>query len=293
MQKIIWTLIFLFYNLLCVKAQQDSVQVSSEVDFLLYLIENKQLDNAEYFSNKVLNDSISYPADLCDSVSYICGAAWERFMKPEKAIFYYDKVHDNSVFYYPAGYRSGLLEAERKNYPAARMKFEGILYDENDYFTALKKFELSGVYLLLRDYAAFDSIQSGFQTKDSLLIAENEYLIKYNSMLRSQKKKSPLLAGVLSAMIPGLGKVYTGKPGQALAAFIKTVPLAAIAFENYRVNGFRSPQFFIFGSLFTLFYVGNIWGSSLSAKIVYQEKTDEILHNIVVGLRIPVDKFFR
>ena len=94
-------------------------------------------------------------------------------------------------------------------------------------------------------------------------------------------------------MIPGLGKVYTGKPGQGLAAFLKTVPLAAITIENYRVNGFNNPQLYIFGSLFALFYVGNIWGSTLSANIVYQEKIDEIHHNIVVGLRIPVDNLFR
>lgn len=293
MQRLFFSLLLFFGNVSLVNAQQDAGVISREIDFLLYLTEQKQLDDVEYFSSKLLNDTSKYAVTFRDTISFICAGAFEKFKKPAKAISYYDKVSDNSVFYYPSAYTSAVLEAENKNYSLAKEKFEKILYDDKDYFTDLKHFELSGTYLLLHDHAAFDSIQAGFHPKDSLLNAENEYYRQYNILLQSNKKKSAFLAGALSAVIPGLGKVYTGKPGQGLAAFLRTVPLAAITIENYRVNGFNNPQLYIFGSLFALFYIGNIWGSTLSAKIVYQEKIDEIHHNIVVGLRIPVDKVFR
>lgn len=283
----------LLHHPIVVKAQQDAIGISDELDFLFYLLEHKQFDDADLYSNKLIADSVRFTSEFKDSVRFICASAWDKYKKPEKALALYDRIHDNSVFYYPASYRSALIEIERKNYTIGREKLENIYYDDKDYFTALKKFELSGIYLLMRDYAAFDSIQTGFQSSDSLLVAENNYMLQCSSLLRNQRKKSGLLAGGLSAVIPGLGKVYTGKPWEGLASFIKTIPLAAITYENYRVDGFKSPQFYIFGSLFALFYVGNIWGSSISAKIEYQETSDEIIHNIVVGLRIPVDKYFR
>ncbi|MBK7886460.1 MAG: hypothetical protein IPJ86_03900 [Bacteroidetes bacterium] len=293
MIKYFFILLLLLGGLSSAQAQQDSIGLRKEIDFLLYLTEQKQLDDVEYFSARLFRDSLNYSQDFRDTISFICAGAFNKFKKPLKAIGYYDKVSDNSVFYYPSAYTSALLEAENKNFKAARKKLEEVLYDDNNFFTDLKHFELSGTYLLLHDHSSFDSIQAVYHPQDSLLQAEFEYYKQYNVLLQTTKKKSAFLAGALSAVIPGLGKVYTGKPGQGLAAFLKTVPLAAITIENYRVNGFNNPQLYIFGSLFALFYVGNIWGSTLSANIVYQEKIDEIHHNIVVGLRIPVDNLFR
>ncbi len=290
--RVVAVLVFLFMGLR-LHAQEDTIRVGEEIDFLLFLTEQKQMNDADYYSEKLAQDTLRYPAGFRDTLHFICAEAYNKYKNPQRAIPYYDKVSDASVFFYPAAFTSALLEAENKKYAAAFAKIRGIPYDDRDYFTDLKHFELSGTSLLVKDYATFDSIQSFYHPYDSTLQAEYEYLKQYRYLLQAKKKKSAFLAGTLSALVPGLGKVYTGKPGQGLAAFLKTVPLAAITIENYRTQGFNNPQLYIFGSLFALFYVGNIWGSSLSANIVYQEKIDEIHHNIVVGLRVPVDRLFR
>ncbi len=293
MRKVCLTLFLITGILFRLRAQSDSMPLRREVDFLLFLTEQKQIEDAEHYSSRLLNDTVQYNGNFHDTIRYICAGAFNKLKNPLKAISYYDQISDSSVFYYPSAYTSALLEAENKNYRKAHDKFAAILYDEQNYFTDLRTFELAGTSLLLHDHASFDSLQLIFFPQDSLLKSEFEYFRQYHFLLQHYPKKSAFLAGALSAVIPGLGKVYTGKPGQALASFLRTVPLAAITLENYKVNGFKNPQLYIFGSLFALFYVGNIWGSTLSAKIVYQEKIDEIHHNIVVGLRIPVDKFFR
>lgn len=293
MLKGVITLLLCIACVTALQAQQDTTRLNDRVDFLLHLTGTNQLEDAAYYGNNLLCDTVENTESFRDTISYICASAFDRVKNPHTAISYYDKVSANSVFYYPSAYTSALLEAELKHYKIARDKFHDILYDEKDVFTELKNFELAGTFLLLHDHTAFDSLQRIFHPQDSLIAAEFNYYSQYNVVMQTMKKKSGFVAGALSAVIPGLGKVYTGKPAEGLAAFLKTVPLALITIENYRVNGFNNPQLYIFGSLFALFYVGNIWGSTLSAQIVYQEKIDAIHHNILVGLRIPVDNFFR
>lgn len=79
------------------------------------------------------------------------------------------------------------------------------------------------------------------------------------------KDKSPITAGVASAIIPGLGKAYLGYKHQALSAFIINGFLAALAVESIG-KGYTSFRFIASTSVFATFYIGNIWGSVSLAK---------------------------
>jgi len=100
---------------------------------------------------------------------------------------------------------------------------------------------------------------------------------------------SPALAGLYSAVIPGLGKLYLGYKYQALSAFMVNTLLAGQSAESYARAGPRSFRFIASTTLFGLFYGGNILGSILSAKKqrhdYYKQLDHEILdfHNTVVG----------
>jgi hypothetical protein len=100
------------------------------------------------------------------------------------------------------------------------------------------------------------------------------------------------VAGCLSAVVPGLGKVYAGNNGQALATFLTCGLFGAIATENIIKQGIKNPQSIFFTGMFGLFYIGNIWGSALSVQLVKTEKQFENKHNILVGLKLPISKFF-
>ena len=77
--------------------------------------------------------------------------------------------------------------------------------------------------------------------------------------------KSSVTAGILSALIPGLGKVYTGEIGDGITAFLATGILSYLSYTNF--NHHHDFRGWLFGGLGALFYAGNIYGSAASAKV--------------------------
>jgi uncharacterized membrane protein len=81
------------------------------------------------------------------------------------------------------------------------------------------------------------------------------------------KYKSRFLAGSLSAVVPGLGKVYTGRWKDA---FVSLLFVAGTGFQAYRAfseKGVESVYGWIMGTLSLGFYIGNIYGSAKSARL--------------------------
>jgi len=93
---------------------------------------------------------------------------------------------------------------------------------------------------------------------------------------------SAFLAGAFSAIIPGMGKFYLGYKQEALSAFVGDVLLGAQTAESYIKAGPKSARFILTGSLFGLFYGGNIWGSVVLAKKQkrdYKKQLDYEIYN--------------
>jgi hypothetical protein len=154
----------------------------------------------------------------------------------------------------------------------------------------LKTYFFASIFLLEREYKEYDSCINKIQNKESYLI--NTPIQNLNHDLVRAKKiknKSPLVAGTLSAVLPGLGKVYSHKYFEGLSGFLQNLVLGAMAYENYQMNGSNSARFYTFGSIFGLFYIGNIWGSSLAAArfdlIMNNNINDEIIKNMHLALR--------
>lgn len=77
--------------------------------------------------------------------------------------------------------------------------------------------------------------------------------------------KSEMMAALLSTLIPGLGKIYTGQVGDGITAFIFNSILGYLAYNNFKNDhNFRGWLFSVLG---VYFYAGNIYGSIVSAKI--------------------------
>jgi hypothetical protein len=100
------------------------------------------------------------------------------------------------------------------------------------------------------------------------------------------------VAGLLSAVVPGAGKVYAGQLGQGVAIFLQNSIFALQAWEGYRKDGPRSARFLIYSGLFTVFYIGNVWGSVLSVQIKRQEMYERINNQILFDMHIPLRTIF-
>lgn len=77
--------------------------------------------------------------------------------------------------------------------------------------------------------------------------------------------KDPLLSSILSAIIPGAGKFYTGEITDGIFALISTGLFSFLAYDNFKAgHDFRG---WLFTGLAAGFYSGNIYGSYASAQI--------------------------
>ncbi len=77
--------------------------------------------------------------------------------------------------------------------------------------------------------------------------------------------KNPVTAAVLSAIIPGAGKFYTHEYADGITAFLTTGILSYIAYTDFHAgHKFRG---WLFVSLASGFYAGNVYGSAASAQI--------------------------
>lgn len=106
-------------------------------------------------------------------------------------------------------------------------------------------------------------------------IADPQYLqlIKEG---KSTKKKSPVLAGVISAIVPGLGRVYAKDYSDGIISFIFVASTAYQAFRRFNKNGVKSPTAWVYSGVSLGFYIGNIYGSVQSTKYYNSIKRQEI-----------------
>jgi hypothetical protein len=290
--KNILPFLFLFFVDLSLAQTYEST-FNRELDFLFHLEENTQLEDFNYYGSKLISEE-HFNTDQIDSLNYILGIVNYKFKNHTTAEMHLKSVSDNSIYYYKSVFYSVCSSLESKNIESAfnyliQKDFTG----SDELIVQLQKHELAGIALLKRDFSLYDSISTSFETKNETLKEEHNLQIKYYNDLKKLKRKSPLIAGALSAIIPGTGLCYSGNNGQGLAAFLRVVTLAGLSLESYNRLGPKNAQFIAFAGLFSLFYIGNIWGSALSVRIRYDEKSKEIEHNLSVGLKIPIDNFFQ
>ena len=92
--------------------------------------------------------------------------------------------------------------------------------------------------------------------------------------------KSPFIAGALSSVIPGLGRIYAKRTIDGLYSLI-TIGLAGWqAYDGFHKDGISSFKGWAFGVLGSILYIGNIYGSAVSVQI-YNVRIREKLHNEV------------
>ena len=98
------------------------------------------------------------------------------------------------------------------------------------------------------------------------LFSENEKieLMKFYLRKINPGYKSPGTAAILSAIIPGLGKIYTDEIGDGITSFLFTGILSFLAYDNFKADHeFRA---WVFTGLAAWFYGGNIYGSAAAVQ---------------------------
>lgn len=122
----------------------------------------------------------------------------------------------------------------------------------------------------------------------SLLEKYNDQKFTRTAMYVAEKSelsfKKPWLAGTLSTILPGSGKFYTDHKGDA---FYTVMVLALTGYLTYDgIQDEKTAKSWIFGTMFTGFYLGNIYGSIISAKVYNEKKLKTYVQDGNFQLRI-------
>ncbi len=94
------------------------------------------------------------------------------------------------------------------------------------------------------------------------------------------KFKKPWLAGSLSAIVPGSGKVYSGYFWDGLMSLLFVGSNAFLAYRGFSKYGTSSGLGWTFSGLSAFFYLGNIYGSIKAAKRKNNERRHAIYQKV-------------
>ena len=294
--SILISILFLFISVkLKAQEQSDSIyKVREELKFIEHLINSKEHTDALFL---IKNINTKFPENyfsqqINDSLNYLAGWSFYNQKKLDSSIVYFEKVSRNSPVYYKSKFYETFEWIYLKNPTNAEKSISKIDTNNDSLFLELAKMDLSICALLKKDFKKFDSISNTFSYNNVQFSEEQKELISYKKALQNVKRKSPLVAAGLSALVPGLGKYYAGYKGQAIAAFLPSAIFGVVAAENLYRRGPKDVQFILFASIFSIFYAGNIWGSAISVRTYREQQYNEIYNNIMLDLHIPLRRIF-
>ncbi|GAB4209030.1 MAG: hypothetical protein Fur0023_21030 [Bacteroidia bacterium] len=253
--------------------------ISKEYTFVLKLINENKLHNTLHLLK--LPNHFS-----ADTLNYLKGLCYYYLKKPDSAALFLQFVKQSEL-----ATKANILNSINLSYLNKHQEaidvIKGINHSNTDVFYT-QNILLTGNYLILKNYPTVDSL---LNIMDTLKHYKYSGIISDLKTLRNKqiqfKRKSPFVAGILSTLVPGLGKLYTGRKGEAMSMFIANIVLAGFTFESYyRTKNITSPQVITFGTLFTFFYSGNIIGSIHSAKKQNINKQKQIKNEILANMHL-------
>lgn len=283
-------ILFLILLLLVVEVkgqlQQDNCS-ASEIKFMDYLVNNRLFDDAILLS-KTFN--ISECPDS-DSILFLKGWSYYNLKQLDTAATTLLKVNENPHVFLKSRFFASYCLAHIGDVESGHRILTELTLT-NSMMSELKNTQLAGYSLLQRDMDSYEQYSSSF-TKSYYALTENQITLNtLHSDIVKFKRKSPLLAGVLSAIIPGAGKIYAGKVGSGISNFFTVGILGAVTYESYSKGGLSNPKTVIFASLFSIAYAATVYGSVYSVKAYRDEFNQQMDQRILFHIHIPLRNVF-
>lgn len=248
----------LFFSSVCLSQETDSVLND------LHSPSNVKLFADYLFCQKdYLRSSLEYQNYLKsfynDTVEFKIALGYQRIGNYTTAVKKFTSISRRSGFYDASKfefYKSEILSGNYNFFSSRLMKIK----EENfAYYNNLKQLVYSS-YLFSGDNLTDTSQLKYFFKGDDLNKMEEFYKWK-----NDPPYKSSVLAAIMSAIIPGSGKIYAGQPEDGLTALVVNGLFGYLAYSNFtHDHKFRG---WLFSGLGAFFYAGNVYGSAAAAQI--------------------------
>lgn len=220
--------------------------------------------------------------------------AWSLFhlQRIPEAIKGFDKVSQNSSFYNQSEIFSSWCNLFSGKADDALRNIEKspgeLLFD-----TEVYRLQLSAIRLHQRKFELANYELSGILANDPFYTQTTRELTRLSREAFDFNPKSMVLAGILSGILPGAGKVYAGEKGAGISSFLILAGLGGIAAENIIKTGFSSWNSILFSSLFSIFYFGNVYGSMISIKTYRTRFNEGFDQALVATVLLPLRDYYR
>ena len=241
---------FIFIYLL-----SNTIQSQIDLNFINHLQKNKLYKEQAYYLTTLEKQTAK-----TDSISY------------QLAKLYLQQKSD-SLFFEKYELSKHLLNEDTNAIRIANYYFlkHPSTYYQNKWFSQLNKISTDTIN------NSIVNLYVSLSSKQNTTIYINPYLTKDINKYNKLKHKSPVLAGFLSAVVPGLGKFYGQRPRSGLTTLISHGINAYQAIESINTYGVKN-SFSIFSmSFFGLFYASNIYGSFHDLKALKKQRKKQIL----------------
>jgi len=271
---------------------QQTQSFSNDMQLEQYLLRNNLFDDSHtLLINYTGSERLT--AAQKDSVNYFLGKTFLQLDRIDSAKYFFGNVSENAELFTESCLLKSFISLSSDDTCNVQTDLNRIQAKDKQIEEFLL-FTKASAYLLKRDTVNFNRCKTSFTYNYPELTESEKKLISIKNNLPVYHK-SGFLAGTLSALVPGLGKIYAGKTKQGLVSFLPVVFLGLQAYEVFisKNGGVKSPWFIANAGLFAVFYVGNIWGSALSVSVKRKELQHEVNDQILLNLRIPLQRLYK
>ena len=205
-----------------------------------------------------------------DTVLFKIAFGYSKIEKYNRAAELFNEISVQSEFYCSA--RSEYLKSL-------------LLADNFESFTSIETKEASITELKLINSAyLFNGLKLPDKNRFLLPFSDSEKneMLKFYELKKEPPYKSPFLAGLLSSVVPGAGKIYTNQISEGLTSLVLNGLFAFLSYNNFKND--HTTRGWIFAGVGAFFYAGNIYGSAVSANIYNQRVDYEYKENVKVFL---------
>ena len=265
--------------------------IRQELAFVRHLMQQKAYLDAKWVTQK-LKTNLGTDSRYQDTINYLMGWNHYRLRNLDSVPQYLNQVTSPPVLQQKSLFYSSLANAYGFHFEAARSSLANIPLGQDPKLAGLHNLQKAGLALLQRDTAQFRRLSQNFTDASFTYVSQQNNFLKYYNKIKERKAKSAFLSGLYSALIPGMGKMYLGKKGEAISSFLLTSIFAGLTYENYRRLGIQNGQTIIFGGIFSVVYIGNIWGSVIKTKIRQDEFNFYMNEQILVDMHLALRTYY-
>ena len=289
-RRIVGILTALVLSLGAVCGQQSHAR--ADFDFGTYLIGNGLLRDAQTLATQPLDEKLFSPAAL-DTLHYLRGQTHYALQNFEQATLSFGRVSEDSEFYPKSAFYGTICHLSLDNREEAKLTLDKFAATpQAAEYKELLAFERAGIALLEGDTDTYNTLQREF-TYSHFALSEQQHTFD-NLATSTPRNLSPWVAGLASAVVPGLGKIYAGNVGEGIASFLIVGAFAGLTAESWAKAGSpKNWRTITYGTIGGLLYIGNIFGSAASVRIYYEEFETSRSGAVMYGLHIPLRSIFR